>query len=380
MLNSISYGKQYIEEDDISLVLKALKSDAITLGAFIPKFEEELCKFTGSKYAVAVTSGTAALHIAYKALGLSNGDEIISTPNTFAATTNAALYLGAKPKFVDINIDDFLINEDLIESSISNKTKIITPVHYAGLPTNIVKIHDIAKNHNLKVVEDACHAIGSLFNHSKTGSCDYSDVTVFSFHPVKHITTGEGGAILTNNPDIYKSAKLLRSHGIERENFINKPDSPTYHEMQILGYNYRMTDIQAALGISQISKLNNFIARRREIAEIYTHELSGIESIFFQKNYDNRFNSYHLFPILLSNQETRDKLFHKLRENNIFTQIHYMPVTKHPYYEQLGYSYLDTPNAYEFYTRELSLPMYPKLTNSELEKVISVIKETLLNS
>lgn len=375
MTNPISYGKQLIEDDDISLVLKAIKSDNITQGSFINKFEELLCKHTGAKYAVVVSSGTAALHIVYAALGLKENNEIITTPNTFAATSNAALYLGAKPRFVDINLNNFLINEDLIEEQINNNTKIITPIHYAGLPVDMAKIQEIAKKHNLKIVEDAAHAIGSLFHHSKTGSCDYSDAAIFSFHPVKHITTGEGGAILTNNPEIYEKAKLLRSHGIERESMICESDSPTYHEMQLLGYNYRMTDIQAALGIGQLSKLEKFVNRRREIAEIYRNELSSLKDIQFQKNYDNRFNSYHLFSVLFPTKEIRDNMYYKLKENNIFTQIHYMPVTKHPYYRDLGYNYLDTPNAYNFYTRELSLPMYPKLSNKELDLVIELIKK-----
>lgn len=231
-MNKITYGRQTINQDDIDIVIKALNSPAITQGEYIPTFEEELKEYTGAKYAVAVSSGTAALHIAYIALGLKENDEIITSPNTFAATSNAALYVKAKVKFIDIKKDDFLIDENKILENITEKTKIITPIHYAGLPCNMEDINNIAKQYNIKIVEDACHAMGSYYKNSKTGSCSFSDVAIFSFHPVKHITTAEGGAILTNNEDIYNMCRLLRSHGMEKTNFKNIIDSPTYHKMQ----------------------------------------------------------------------------------------------------------------------------------------------------
>lgn len=376
-MNKITYGRQTINQDDIDEVIKALKSPAITQGEYVPAFENALKEYTGAKYAVAVSSGTAALHTAYAALGLKENDEIITCPNTFAATSNAALYLNAKVKFADINADDFLIDENRINPLITKNTKIITPIHYAGLTCNMEEISKIAKNHNIKIVEDACHALGSYYKNSKTGSCSYSDAAVFSFHPVKHITTAEGGAVLTNDEEVYKKCLLFRSHGMEKVNFKHIPDSPTYHEMQLLGYNYRMTDIQAALGISQLKKLDSFVKRRLEIADIYYEAFKDSSKIKMQKRYSDRSNSHHLFSVVFENNQLRDKVFYYLKENNIFTQIHYMPVNKHPYYKDLGFNYKDTPLAYDFYRRELSLPVYPLLTNEEVYFVIDKINTVL---
>lgn len=376
-MNKITYGRQTIRQDDIDEVIKALKSPAITQGEYVPAFEDALKEYTGVKYAVAVSSGTAALHTVYAALGLKENDEIITCPNTFAATSNAALYLNAKPKFADINADDFLIDENKINPLITKNTKIITPIHYAGLTCNMEELSKTAKNHNIKIVEDACHALGSYYKNSKTGSCEYSDAAVFSFHPVKHITTAEGGAVLTNDEEVYKKCLLYRSHGMEKVNFKNTPDSPAYHEMQLLGYNYRMTDIQAALGISQLKKIESFVKRRLEIADIYYDAFKNSSKIKLQKKYSDRLNSHHLFSVVFESNDLRDKVFYYLKENNIFTQIHYMPVNKHPYYEALGYNYKDTPLAYDFYRCELSLPVYPLLTNEEVYFVIDKINTVL---
>lgn len=376
-MNKITYGRQTINQDDIEEVIKALNSPAITQGEYVPAFEKDLKEYTGAKYAVAVSSGTAALHTVYAALGLKENDEIITCPNTFAATSNAALYLKAAVKFADINTDNFLIDENKINSLITKNTKIITPIHYAGLTCNMEEISKTAKNHNIKIVEDACHALGSNYKNSKTGSCIYSDAAVFSFHPVKHITTGEGGAVLTNDEEVYKKCLSFRSHGMEKANFKNIPDSPAYHEMQLLGYNYRMTDIQAALGISQLKKIESFVKRRLEIADIYYDAFKNSSKIKMQKRYNDRLNSHHLFSVLFEDNSLRDKVFYYLKENNIFTQIHYMPVNKHPYYEALGYNYKDTPFAYDFYRRELSLPIYPLLTDEEVYFIIDKINTAL---
>lgn len=376
-MNKITYGRQTITQDDIDEVVKALKSPAITQGEYVPAFENALKEYTGAKYAVAVSSGTAALHTVYAALGLKENDEIITCPNTFAATSNAALYLNAKVKFADINADDFLIDENKISPLVTKNTKIITPIHYAGLACNMEEINKTAKSNNLKIVEDACHALGSYYKDSRTGSCKYSDAAVFSFHPVKHITTAEGGAVLTNDEEVYKKCLLYRSHGMEKADFKNIPDSPAYHEMQFLGYNYRMTDIQAALGISQLKKIESFVKRRLEIADIYYEAFKNSSKIKLQKKYSDRLNSHHLFSVVFENNDLRDKVFYYLKENNIFTQIHYMPVNKHPYYEALGYNYKDTPLAYNFYRCELSLPVYPLLTNDEVYFVIDKINTIL---
>ena len=359
-MNKITYGRQTISQDDTAEVIKALNSPAITQGEFVPAFENALKEYTGAKYAIAVSSGTAALHAAYAALGLKENDEIITSPNTFAATSNAALYLNAKVKFADINADNFLIDENKINPLITKNTKIITPVHYAGLTCNMEEISSTAKNHNIKIVEDACHALGSYYKNSKTGSCTYSDAAVFSFHPVKHITTGEGGAVLTNDEEVYKKCLLFRSHGIEKSNFKHIPDSPAYHEMQLLGFNYRMTDIQAALGISQLKKLDSFVKRRLEIADIYYDAFKNSSKIKMQKRYNDRLNSHHLFSVVFENNSLRDKVYEVI-----------------PNYEDLGYNYKETPLAYDFYRRELSLPVYPLLTNEEVYFVIDKIDTAL---
>ena len=376
-MEKITYGRQTISQEDKDIVVKALYSSAITQGEYVPAFEKALKEYTGAKYAVAVSSGTAALHIAYAALGLKENDEIITCANTFAATGNAALYIKAKVKFADIKPDDFLIDEYKINPLVTKNTKIIVPIHYAGLTCNMEEISKTAENYNIKIVEDACHALGSCYKNSKTGSCKYSNAAVFSFHPVKHITTAEGGAILTNDEEVYKTSILLRSHGMEKVNFKNVPDSPTYHEMQLLGYNYRMTDIQAALGISQLKRADDFIKRRLDIADIYYDAFKDNNKITMQKKYSDRLNSHHLFPVLFETNELRDKVYYYFKENNIFTQIHYMPVNKHPYYEILGYDYKETPLAYDFYRRELSLPVYPLLTNEEVYFVIDKISTAL---
>lgn len=373
----ITYAKQWIDNEDIDEVIAVLKSSTITQGPAISNFEKALAEQVGASYAVMVSSGTAALHLAYLALGLKSKERIITSPITFAATANAALYAGAKPTFVDILPNLPLIDVSKIESKISPTTRIITPIHYGGMVCDMPKIKEIAKKNNLFIVEDACHALGSHGDGWTVGSCKYSDMTVFSFHPVKHITTGEGGAITTNNKRLYKALLLLRNHGIDRENFINVPDNPAYYEMTVLGYNYRITDFQAALGLSQLKKLDFFIEKRREIAEFYNEKFAKTRGIKLMDEPENIYNAYHLYPVLFKSPIIRDRIYFLLLEMGIKTQVHYMPVYKHPYYAENGYKNISCPNANKFYSRVLSLPMYPKMTQKEMQYVVSSVKKAL---
>lgn len=375
--NIIPYGKQWIDEADINAAISVLKSDFLTQGETVPKFEKKLSAAVGAERTTVVSSGTAALHIAYMLMGLEAGDEVITTPITFAATANAALYVGARPVFIDIDKKTGLIDINKIETAITYKTKVIVPVHYAGLACDMRAIKKIADKYKIKVVEDACHALGAMIDGEKVGSCKYSDAAVFSFHPVKHITTGEGGAIALKNPVLHKQAENLRSHGIERHSFIDEPDSPCYHEMQLLGNNYRMTEISAALGCSQLDRLNMFLERRRSIAAFYRDSFRSETAFLMQTEPDGFYHAYHLFPLIFKTGEIRDAVYNMLKNDGIACQIHYMPVNRHPYYENLGYSYKDTPFAYDFYRRELSIPMYPKMTDEDAEFVVRSVKKAV---
>lgn len=370
----IPYGKQTIENDDIEAVVETLKSDWLTTGPKIKEFEDKFASYIRAKYAVAVSSGTAALHLACLAAGLKQGDELITSPMTFAASANCALYCEAKPVFADIK-EDGLIDEELIEAEITSKTKIIIPVHYAGLPCDMKKIKEIAVKHKLIIIEDACHALGAEYKNTKIGDCAYSDMTVFSFHPVKHITTGEGGMITTNSEKLYQKLLLLRSHGITKnpDNLSNKKEGEWFYEMQELGFNYRITDIQCALGISQLRKIDSFVEKRREIAKRYDEAFLKNNNLEIIKEAEESKNAYHLYVIKVKNKETRLKLFNYLKENDIFCQVHYIPVHWHPYYQKLGYEKEICPKAGEFYKMIISLPIYPSLKDEELEKVIETI-------
>lgn len=374
----ITYAKQWVDDDDINEVVKVLKSDTLTQGHYITDFEKALAQHVGAAYAVAVSNGTAALHIAYLALGLKPNEQVITTPITFAATANAAFYAGAKPVFVDVvSPSQPLIDPEKIEGEITENTKIIAPVHFGGMVCDMEKISEIAKKHNLSVVEDACHALGSRGKDHLVGSCKYSDMTVFSFHPVKHITTGEGGAITTNDKSLYHKLLLLRSHGIERENFVNVPDSPRYYEMVSLGYNYRLTDIQAALGFSQLKKLDFFIEKRRDIAAFYKEKFTNLKGIQIMREPEDTFNAYHLYPVLFESSLIRDKVFYILFELGIQTQIHYMPLYRHPYYRENGFENTYKPHADKYYSQALSLPMYPKMTMDDAAYVVSCVKRAI---
>ncbi len=369
----IPYGRQTIDDSDIKAVTDVLKSDFLTCGPTIPAFEKKFATFVGSKYAVAVSNGTAALHLACLAAELSKGDELITTPMTFAASANCALYCNAKPVFSDIN-GNGLIDPDLIEKKITNKTKIIIPVHYGGFPCEMDKIREIASG--LTIIEDASHAVGSTYKNSRIGSCGYSDMAIFSLHPVKHITTGEGGIITTNSKELYDKLMILRTHGITKNpaDYKNKNEGPWYHEMQMLGYNYRLTDIQAALGLSQIERVNMFIDKRKRIAKRYDDAFSNSKHLTFVSGSPGTTCAYHLYVIKLKDKSKRLGLFNHLREKNIYCQVHYIPLYWHPYYQSLGYKKGSCPVSEDFYERIISIPIFPNLTEKDQDYVIEAIK------
>ncbi len=376
--NKYNYGKQSIDWRDIISILKVLKSNFLTQGPEVKKFEDAICQYTGAKYCVAVSSCTAGLHIAMHALDIKEGNEVITSPITFLASANCALYVGANTKFADIDPNTACISEFEIEKNITKKTKAIIPVHFAGQSCDMEKIKEISDKHNLFIIEDAAHAIGSDYKGSKVGSCKFSDMTIFSFHPVKNMTTGEGGAITTNDIDIYKKLLLLRSHGMTKDsNVLTKNDGPWYYECHNFGFNYRMTDIQAALGISQLKKIEKFKKRRREIVNFYKQSFASDERFDFLKENDCSNACFHLFPLLINFDKiklSKKEVVKKLQEKGIVTQIHYIPVHLQPIYQKLGFRDGDFPKSEEYYKKAISLPVYYHLDNRDLVKITNIIK------
>ena len=376
----IPYGRQFIDEDDIKEVVKVLKSPWITQGTKIREFEEALCKYTGAKYAVVVSSGTAALHIACLAAGIKQGDEVITSPITFVASANCVLYCGGKPVFADIQEDTINIDPQEIKKKISKRTRAIIPVHFAGHPCDLEEIYSIAKDNNLIVIEDACHALGAEYKGYKIGSCKFSDMTVFSFHPVKSITTGEGGAVLTNNEELYEKILMLRTHGItkDKNKLLNKNEGDWWYEMHYLGFNYRITDFQCALGLSQLKKLDRFIQYRRKIVEIYNKELSKIDKIILPVERPYVKSSWHIYYIRLKNSKKRKEVFEFLREQNIGVQVHYIPVYLQPYYiKAFGYKEGCCPKAESYYKSTITIPLFVGLKKSEIKYIVDCIKRAI---
>jgi len=376
----IPYGKQWINQEDIDSVVSVLKSDWLTTGPMVDKFEKAFADYVGSKYAVAVSSGTAALHTAAFAAGISKGDEVITTPMTFAASANCVLYQGGKPVFADIDKKTYNINPNEIEKKITKKTKAIIPVDYTGQPCELDVINEIAEKQNLTVIEDASHAVGAKYKGKKIGSI--SDLSIFSFHPVKHMTTGEGGMITTDSKELYGKMLLFRNHGITKneDDFNSKSDGNWFYEQQLLGFNYRITDLQCALGLSQLKKIDEFIKRRREIVKKYNDSFEKVEEITIPVHPEYIDPSWHLYVIQLNLEKLlidRKKVFDQLRKNKVGVQVHYIPVYFHPYYQKLGYKKGLCPNAEWLYTRSISLPLFPKMNDNDVDFVIETVKNVV---
>jgi UDP-4-amino-4,6-dideoxy-N-acetyl-beta-L-altrosamine transaminase len=382
----IPYGHQGIDEDDIQAVVETLRSDFLTQGPKVREFEELLAEYCGAKYAVSFSSGTAALHGAYFAVDIGDGDEVITSPITFLATANAALFLGGRPVFVDIEPDTGNIDAELIEPAITSRTKAIVPVHFAGHPAEMERIAGVAKKHNLIVIEDACHALGAKYPGLVIGDCKYSDMAVFSFHPVKSITTGEGGAVLTNDKEYHERLVMFRHHGITKDKsaFVNKDEGAGqwYYEMQHLGYNYRLTDIQCALGISQLKKLDRFIQKRRQIVNAYNRAFKGNPFFDLPVEKSGVESAWHLYAIRLKDayKRLKPKIFKELCLRRLGVQVHYIPVHLQPYYRQLGYSRDLCPKAKDFYERQISIPIYQAMSDEDVEYVISSLLDVLKHS
>jgi len=374
---TIPYGRHSITESDIKSVVNVLHSDFLTQGLVVPNFEKILCNSFGSKYAVAVNSCTSALHIACLSLDLGPGDILWTSPITFVASANCALYCGAKIDFVDIEINTALMSVDALEQKliIAEKNgklpKVVIPVHFAGQPCNMKEIYKLGKKYKFSIIEDAAHAIGAKYMDNSVGDCRYSDITVFSFHPVKNITTGEGGVAMTNNHNLAVKMSLLRSHGISRnsKDMTNGKLKPWYYEQISLGYNYRLTDIQAALGISQISRLNEYIEKRLNIANWYDSNIdrTSITPLFRKKDRDS---SNHLYVITMDKGEKeRDLLYEKLVNNGIMANVHYIPVYMQPFFRKTDL-YLE--NSEKYYKSALSLPIFPAINFADLENIASI--------
>jgi perosamine synthetase len=383
-MKPLNYGKQDISDEDINAIIGVLKSDFLTQGPKIKEFEKTICSIVGAKYCVAVSNGTAALHLAVASLEIEKDKEGLTSPNSFLASANCMVYNEIKPGFVDIKKDTYCIDPIKIKERINKNTKLLIPVHFAGQVCKMKEIYDIARQNNLFVIEDAAHAIGSKYvDGTDVGNCKYSDLTIFSFHPVKTITTGEGGAITTNNKDLYERLLALRNHGMTKDRLKFKTknseyiEAPWYYEMQNIGFNFRMTDLQAALGISQISRLNSFVAKRREIVNQYNEAFNDIDWLITPYELPNVDSCFHLYILQIDFNKldkSRKQVMKELLNSGIGTQVHYIPIHTQPFFQNnFGTKWGDFPIAEEYYQNALSIPLFPNMTKADINLVITNI-------
>ena len=384
----IPYSRQNIDKSDIKEIVKVLRSDLITQGPKVVEFENILSKYCQSKYAIATNSATSALHVACMALGLKKGDIVWTSPISFVASANCALYCGAKVNFIDIdintiNIDPNELENKLITAKKENKLpKIVIPVHMTGLPCHMKKIFELGKKYGFRIIEDASHALGAKYKEKKIGNCKYSDITVFSFHPVKIITTGEGGAATTNDRNLSIKMNMLRSHGINKDKkyFLKNNPAEWHYEQQLLGYNYRMNDIEAALGISQLKKLDKFVKKRNQVAKKYIKLLTDLPIKIPCINEKDYYSSFHLFVIQIKInmiEKTHKKIFSLLRNAKIGVNLHYSPIHLQPYYKKLGFKKGDYKNAEMYANSAISIPIHPKLSDKEIKYVVANLKKII---
>jgi UDP-4-amino-4,6-dideoxy-N-acetyl-beta-L-altrosamine transaminase len=386
---SIPYGRQDITQADINAVISVLESDFLTQGSEVPKFEQEICGYTKAEYGVATNSATSALHLACLALGLKQGDSLWTSSITFVASANCGLYCGATIDFVDIdektyNLSPRALEDKLIQAEKQEKLpKIVIPVHFAGQSCEMAKIHELSQKYGFSIIEDASHAVGGKYQSDEIGNCCFSDITVFSFHPVKIITTGEGGMATTNDSGLAKKMRLLRSHGITRDTgqMEHKSDSTWYYEQIELGFNYRMTDIHAALGVSQIQRLDHYITIRHKISAMYNEAFKDFP-IKLPYQHPDSYSSFHLYVICLQTNVSisHKSLFKHLRDHGIGVNLHYIPVYRQPYYRKMGFNAEDYPNAENYYGMAISLPIYPGLSENQQLRVIETMHSVLQNN
>ncbi|MFC4599641.1 UDP-4-amino-4,6-dideoxy-N-acetyl-beta-L-altrosamine transaminase [Cohnella hongkongensis] len=371
----LPYGQQAIDDDDIAAVVQVLKSDFITQGPAIEQFERAVAEYSGARFAVAFCNGTAALHGACYAAGIGAGDEVITTPITFLASSNCVLYCGGTPVFADIRPDTYNLDPDEVAKKITSRTKAIIAVDFTGQPAEADRLSMLARDHGLVLIQDAAHSLGASYAGKRVGSL--ADMTMFSFHPVKHVTTGEGGVIVTNNPVFYHKLLMFRNHGMTKDpQLLEENDGPWYYEMQQLGYNYRMTDLQAALGASQMKKLDRFVERRREIAQAYNSAFGDIEGLWIPHQLPQAASSWHLY-ILRWDEDVfdggRDRAFEELRSRNIGVHVHYIPVYRQPYYRQRGYASEGYDEAERYYRQAMTLPLFPRMSDSDVDDVVEAV-------
>lgn len=373
-IHFLSYSTQQISDEDIKAVIETLKSPYLTTGPKVSEFETVVADYVGATYAVAFSNGTAALHAACYAAGITQGDEVITTPITFAASANCVRYMGGEVVFADIDEDTYNLDPKEVEKKITSKTKAIIPVDFTGQPVDIDAFMELGKKHNVVIIEDGAHSLGATYKGRKVGAT--ADMTMFSFHPVKPITTGEGGMIVTNNRTYYEKLCLFRGHGITQTAYA-KEQGDWYYEMTDLGYNYRMTDIQAALGISQMNRLDEFIEKRQELAHLYTGKINQLTTLNAPKQLANTQSGWHLYSAQLDEAalgKTRKEVFEDLRNANIGVHVHYIPVYWHPYYQQLGYKKELCPKAEKWYGRALTLPLHPQMNEKDVDFVLNYFR------